>query len=57
MWHVLGINLQVEKFFSDEPEAGSGERAREQAIESIKMSIAWNNKYDNIVVDWLKNRQ
>ncbi|KAK3612375.1 hypothetical protein CHS0354_031968 [Potamilus streckersoni] len=45
---------EVNEFFAKYPEAGSGERARQQALESIHGNIRWMNNYKNVIVDWLK---
>ena len=47
---------QVRTFFSANPEAGAGARARKQAVESIQNNINWlDNHYDSIA-NWIANR-
>ncbi|KAL3859955.1 hypothetical protein ACJMK2_010134, partial [Sinanodonta woodiana] len=46
--------LEVKEFFAKFPEAGSGERAREQALESIQGNIRWMNNYKNVIIKWLQ---
>ncbi|XP_013411098.1 glutamyl aminopeptidase [Lingula anatina] len=46
---------QVEEFFAKYPDAGAGERGRKQAIEGIKRNIAWIEKHEMTLVDWLNN--
>ncbi|XP_068219694.1 glutamyl aminopeptidase-like [Palaemon carinicauda] len=43
-------------FFQKYPEAGSGVRARQQAIEEIQKNIAWIEKYEDTLHTWfMKN--
>ena len=45
---------QVKTFFSANPEAGAGARARKQALESIENNIKWlDNHYDTIAT-WIE---
>ncbi|XP_076074224.1 glutamyl aminopeptidase-like [Mytilus galloprovincialis] len=44
---------EVEAFFKQYPDAGAGERAREQALESIRGNIAWMSNYQDIISKWL----
>lgn len=42
----------LEEFFKKYPEAGSGARARKQAVEEIKKNVAWINKYKEPLYHW-----
>ena len=39
----ISLLLQVEEFFEENPDVGSGSRAADQAIEIIRGNIAWLN--------------
>jgi len=45
----------VEAFFKAYPEAGAGERARAEGLTNIRDNIAWRNKFENSLTNWLKN--
>ncbi|XP_066980516.1 glutamyl aminopeptidase-like [Macrobrachium rosenbergii] len=42
----------LEGFFVKYPEAGSGARARKQAVEEIHKNIAWIEKYEDTLYSW-----
>lgn len=44
---------QVREFFSQNPEAGAGERSRKQAIEGIQNNIKFLADHKNVIKDWL----
>ena len=48
--------FQVEDFFTMYPNAGAGSRGREQALESIKRNIAWMDRYQDGVTQWLRQQ-
>ncbi|XP_065573933.1 glutamyl aminopeptidase-like isoform X1 [Artemia franciscana] len=45
---------EMEKFFMDNPEAGAGARAREQALETVRNNIKWVKNNTPIVESWLR---
>lgn len=44
----------MEVFFSQYPEAGAGERYRQQAIETVKYNIRWVNDNAATILAWLQ---
>ena len=50
---IIKIN-QVEEFFDEYPDAGAGATPRQQALDSIKTNIAWVERNQQIIIDWLK---
>ena len=44
---------EVETFFTQNPEAGAGARARKQAVEEIKINILWNTNYLDGIRSWI----
>ncbi|XP_055587831.1 aminopeptidase A-like isoform X2 [Uranotaenia lowii] len=47
--------MELEDFFSRNPEAGAGATARTQALENISNNIQWLERNQKIIADWLKN--
>uniref|UniRef100_A0A0P4WBK7 Aminopeptidase n=1 Tax=Scylla olivacea TaxID=85551 RepID=A0A0P4WBK7_SCYOL len=45
---------EMEEFFSQYPEAGAGERYRQQAIETVKYNIRWVNDNAATILAWLQ---
>ncbi|XP_050391475.2 glutamyl aminopeptidase [Patella vulgata] len=45
---------EVTSFFEKYPDAGSGSRARRQALEKIAVNVNWMTKYSSVVIEWLK---
>ncbi|MPC31182.1 Glutamyl aminopeptidase [Portunus trituberculatus] len=45
---------EMEAFFSQYPEAGAGERYRQQAIETVKYNIRWVNDNAATILAWLQ---
>lgn len=45
---------EMEAFFSQYPEAGAGQRYREQAIETVKYNIHWVNDNAATILAWLQ---
>ena len=48
--------FQVENFFAKYPDAGAGAAPREQALDSIRTNIAWVERNQQAIFDWLKTR-
>lgn len=48
------LHPQVEQFFS-KMNVGSGQRALEQSLETIRLNIHWVRENDVAIHDWLKN--
>jgi len=51
-------NLRLEEmkaFFAQNPEAGAGARAREQALETVQNNISWLATNKETIETWLKN--
>jgi broad-specificity NMP kinase len=47
----------VKAFFEANPDVGSAERSLQQAYEAIQSNIRWMEKYENEVVEWLREHQ
>ena len=45
---------QVKTFFSANPEAGAGARARKQAVESIEDNIKWLDNHYHSIANWIE---
>ena len=45
---------QVKKFFSANPEAGAGTRARKEALENIEINIKWQDNSYKTVAEWIE---
>ncbi|CAL4066098.1 unnamed protein product [Meganyctiphanes norvegica] len=43
---------EMQDFFAANPEAGSGARARKQALETVEKNIKWINKYEGPLHKW-----
>ena len=48
---------QVKKFFSANPEAGAGARARRQALENIEINIKWQDHSYKKVAEWIEKNE
>ena len=48
--------FQVESFFGEQSDLGSGVRAVRQAVEIIKHNIQWLEKNENLVNSFLQDR-
>ena len=44
----------VKAFFRAQPEAGAGERARRQALESVENNIQWMESHYTTLAKWLQ---
>ncbi|ESO85815.1 hypothetical protein LOTGIDRAFT_130453 [Lottia gigantea] len=49
------FRLKEATFFKLYPDAGSGARGRKQALESIQVNVNWMNKYNSVIIQWLKD--
>jgi len=47
---------QLKRFFSANPEAGAGARARKQAVEQVENNIRWLEKHNSVIQSWLETR-
>ncbi|XP_003929505.1 glutamyl aminopeptidase [Saimiri boliviensis] len=43
---------QMESFFAKYPQAGAGEKPREQVLETVKNNIEWLKQHRNTIRDW-----
>jgi hypothetical protein len=50
--HSISIS-QLKNHFKKYPESGSGTRAREQLLESVRANIQWRAKYEKPIDEWL----
>ena len=41
-------------FFKQNPKAGAGKRAREQALEQIQTNLNWISKHEKTILNWLE---
>ncbi|KAG7172427.1 Glutamyl aminopeptidase-like 3 [Homarus americanus] len=48
---------QMEKFFTQYPDAGAGELNRQQALESIRLNIRWVKSYSTTILNWLNSQK
>lgn len=48
---------QMEEFFNKHKEAGAGELARKQALETVRNNIKWTQKNYNAVSMWLESKE
>ncbi len=48
---------KVEDFYAAYPDAGTGERAREESLDSIRNNIAWRDRSEDEVTQWLQRFQ
>lgn len=48
------IFFQIEAFCKKYPEAGASEAARKGAVETVKRNIAWLERNEKVIGDWLK---
>uniref|UniRef100_A0A2R8M6Z0 Aminopeptidase n=1 Tax=Callithrix jacchus TaxID=9483 RepID=A0A2R8M6Z0_CALJA len=46
---------QMESFFAKYPQAGAGEKPREQVLETVKNNIEWLKQHRNTIRDWFFN--
>lgn len=50
---TFSLLLQMEEFFSQYPDAGTGQLNREQALETVRFNIRWVEAYATVIEDWL----
>lgn len=43
----------MEEFFSQYPDAGTGQLNREQALETVRFNIRWVEAYATVIEEWL----
>ena len=48
------MSFQMKAFFAENPEAGAGARAREQALETVQNNINWLGTNKATIESWLK---
>ncbi|XP_063493298.1 glutamyl aminopeptidase isoform X3 [Symphalangus syndactylus] len=46
---------QMESFFAKYPQAGAGEKSREQVLETVKNNIEWLKQHRNTIREWFLN--
>lgn len=46
---------QMESFFAKYPQAGAGEKPREQVLETVKNNIEWLKQHRNTIREWFLN--